>query len=245
MAEQLHTALQVITCGASSVISGTCHNTLCVLPLRCFAASQIQQMMALMLLPAMCAQLVESVVSLVVTASAYSKTRTALHLQMDSWCHPTADTISESVVVSNGKASQSSSPDGVTYQMGEQVTSMLSEMMGRLDEAPQLVVLVLELQTDLAATDSWTGAVMQAMIKLCDCFDASSSSHGDASSHAHQSRARLVVVLDVVSGDEKSEKMDAHELSEVVNSCMQYLIDVKYGSVVDPKITTIKILCNG
>ena len=104
--------------------------------------------------------------------------------------------------------------------------------MGRLYEAPQSVVLVLELQTDLAGIDAWTGAVMQAMIKLCDCFDASSSSHGETSYHTHQSRSRLAVVLNVVSGDEKSEKMDAHELSEVVNSCTHYLIDVKYGSVV-------------
>ena len=109
VAEQLHTALNVITCGASSVLAGTCGNTLCVLPLHLFVVSQIRQMnemMASMLLPVMCpvmcAQPVESVVPLVVT---HNKTRTALHLQMDSWCHPHADTISESVVVSNVKVS--------------------------------------------------------------------------------------------------------------------------------------------
>ena len=38
--------------------------------------------------------------------------------------------------------------------------------------------------------------------------------------------------------------VDAHEFSEVVNSCMHHLIDAKYESVVDPKIMTVKILCN-
>ena len=243
VSEQLHTALQVITCGVSSVLSGTCRSTLCVLPLHLFAVSQIQKMLALMLLPSMCAQPVESIVSLVVIASTHGKTRTTLDLQMNGWCHPIADTISERVVVSNGKVSQSSSPDGVAYQMGEQLSSKLSEMMSRLDEAPQLVVLVLELQTDLAATKSWTAAVIQAMVKLCDCSDASSSS--ETLYNTHWRHPRLAVVLNVVSDDEKSEKMDAHEFSEVVNSCMHHLIDAKYESVVDPKIMTVKILCNG
>ena len=252
---QLHTTLQVITCGASSVLAGTCRSTLCVLPLHFFVASQIQKAMSWLLLPAMCAQPAESVVSLVVTASVHSESHTTLQLHMDSWCHPAADAISESVVVSNEKASQSSSRGDVTYQMGQQLTSRLSEMMSRLDEAAQLVVLVLELQNNSADTKLWTAAVMQAMTKLCDCFDSSSS--GPKSHHPRQ--PRLAVVLNVVS-DETSERMDAYELSEVVNSCMHYLTDAKYGepelshptplphttvadvavvedTVVDPKIT--------